>query len=157
MSLLLLVPRPGPDLGPSTAASNSTPFVQGLWESGALLNPLFAFGLNQLDSISVPDVTAVVPGGILTIGDVNTTLFTGSINYTPLSDAWSYWSIPLQNFAVGDKMLGLTNNAAVIDTYVLFFRLESFILTASGSEVGRMGLLYLSTLPRPSTVPSRGA
>lgn len=140
MSMLLLVAWPGPNLEPSTAASNSTPFVQGLWESGALLNPLFAFGLNQLDSVSVPDVTAVVPGGILTIGDVNATLFTGSINYTPLSDAGSYWSIPLQNVAVGDKVLGLTNNAAVIDTYVLFFPLESFILMMSVSAVGRMAL-----------------
>lgn len=53
----------------------------------------------------------------LTVGDVNTTLFSGTMNWVSLVSE-TYWTIPLDNVAVGSTALGITANNAVIDTYV---------------------------------------
>lgn len=50
---------------------------------------------------------------------MNTSLFSGSINYVPLSTRSSeglYWSIPLDDIGVQGSSLGLSAPSAVIDT-----------------------------------------
>ena len=51
----------------------------------------------------------------MTVGDVNTTLFSGTMNWIPLVSQ-TYWTIPLDNVAVGSTALGITANNAIIDT-----------------------------------------
>ncbi|KAL8278335.1 hypothetical protein RQP46_009227 [Phenoliferia psychrophenolica] len=98
------------------ANSKATPFVQALWLNNSLSNPVFGFGLRQLDATDVPDATSVESGGYLTIGDVNATLFSGTLNYVPLSNSGTYWNIPMDNIIVQGKTLNQNASAAVIDT-----------------------------------------
>ena len=61
--------------------------------------------------------TQELPGGQLTLGGVNSTLFTGEINYIPLS-AVSWWTIPMDSVLLNGLEITLPVNAknAIIDT-----------------------------------------
>ncbi|KAK4700231.1 hypothetical protein P7C70_g6019, partial [Phenoliferia sp. Uapishka_3] len=130
------------------ANSEATPFIQALWTNGSLTNPVFGFGLRQLDSTDVPDATTVTSGGYLTIGNVNSTLFTGTMNYIPLSNAGTYWNIPLDDLSVQSQSLGLTAAAAVIDTGTNSLALPADAATAvyaqipNSQPISRSGGLY---------------
>lgn len=52
----------------------------------------------------------------MTVGGVNTTLFSGTMNYIPLTDTGSYWLIPLSAVKVGGSSVGVSFSAATIDT-----------------------------------------
>lgn len=51
----------------------------------------------------------------MTVGGINTTLFTGTMNWIPLTSQ-SYWTIPLDNVGVAGNQLGISSANAVIDT-----------------------------------------
>lgn len=70
----------------SLSASGSTPFLQGLYNSGKLTEPTFGFGFADL-SIDDTNAQAVVPGGTMTVGGTDSSLYTGSINWVPLTKA----------------------------------------------------------------------
>lgn len=113
--------------------------MQALWNNNSLSNPIFGFGLRQLDSTDVPDATSVVSGGYLTLGDVNSTLFTGKMNFIPLSNSGTYWNIPLSNVAVQGTALNVNSSAAVIDTFVLLptFAQTRSNLVSQGDQLAR--------------------
>lgn len=98
----------------SLSASNSMPFLQGLYNKGLLASPEFAFGFADL-SIDDTRADAVVPGGTMTVGGTNSSLYSGSINYVSLTES-QYWSIPLDGISVGGTSLGITDPGVVIDT-----------------------------------------
>ena len=58
-----------------------------------------------------------LPGGQFTLGGVNTTLFTGDINYIGLSDV-NWWTIPMTSVIVNGREIILPAVAmnAIIDT-----------------------------------------
>lgn len=51
----------------------------------------------------------------MTIGSLNTTLFTGSVNYVA-STASNYWEIPLDDISLNGVSMGINNNDVLIDT-----------------------------------------
>jgi cathepsin D len=61
--------------------------------------------------------TQEIPGGQFTLGGVNSSLFTGQINYVGLSDV-NWWTIPMDSVVVGGHEITLTGNVknAIIDT-----------------------------------------
>jgi Eukaryotic aspartyl protease len=61
--------------------------------------------------------TQEVPGGQLTLGGVNSSLFTGQIHYIGLSDV-NWWTIPMDSVVVNDHEITLTGTVknAIIDT-----------------------------------------
>lgn len=75
----------------SIAASGATPFWQSLAEtSGTLDSSLFAFQLTRFTNDS--SANNLEPGGAFNLGAVNSTLFTGSIDYQDVpADAPGYW------------------------------------------------------------------
>jgi hypothetical protein len=66
-----------------------------------------------------PQQTATqdLPGGQFTLGGVNSTLFTGNINYIRLSEV-NWWTIPMDSVVINNKEITLPANAknAIIDT-----------------------------------------
>ncbi|KAG0145711.1 hypothetical protein CROQUDRAFT_658379 [Cronartium quercuum f. sp. fusiforme G11] len=73
----------------------------------------FAFGIARFNGSSL---SASEPGGILTLGGFNNSLFKGPINYISVSHK-GYWKIPLDYVIInGIHVKGLQNNSAVIDT-----------------------------------------
>lgn len=62
------------------------------------------------------DYTNVNPGGFITVGDVNTTLFSGNINYITAQDP-NYWGIPLQAVTLGGNAIsGFAQSNVIIDS-----------------------------------------
>lgn len=126
------------------ASSGATPLLQQLYENGDLTENVFAFALTRFVNNTVafvllfptssdgfPDrvpcrTDLIEPGGYLTIGGLNSTLYQGEVNWVPLTDAGSYWLIPLDGITVRGSSLGITSTTGVaIDTgtcaYSLFY------------------------------------
>ncbi|KAG0661883.1 hypothetical protein C6P46_003774 [Rhodotorula mucilaginosa] len=96
------------------AASQAMPLVQSLYENNTLPEPVFAFAFETHTFYTNSAPTA--PGGTLTIGGLDTSQYTGSINWVSLVQPAGYWAIPLQDIHVGGKSLGITDQQVVIDT-----------------------------------------
>ncbi|GAA5997214.1 pepsin-like aspartic protease [Rhodotorula paludigena] len=96
------------------AQSRATPLVQDLWESGALPEGVFGFAFETHTFTTASEPTA--PGGTLTIGGVDTSAYSGEINWVNVVGTPSYWNIPLEGVSVGGRALSLTDDAVVIDT-----------------------------------------
>ncbi|KAI0369096.1 acid protease [Pilatotrama ljubarskyi] len=103
----------------SIAASGATPFWQTLVENdGTLDSPLMAFQLTRYANAS--NVQNLEPGGTFTLGAVNSTLYTGDIDYQDIPDGQEgYWIQQLSGLTVNgnDVTVGSGSAAyAAIDT-----------------------------------------
>ena len=75
----------------SIASSGASPFWQTLvGEDGVLDEPLMAFQFTRF--LDVREARELEPGGTFTIGAVDSSLFTGEIDYQPIPDGFAgYW------------------------------------------------------------------
>ena len=73
------------------ASSGATPFWQSLAETdGALDSPLFAFQITRFTNDT--NAAELEAGGTFTLGAVNSSLYTGDIDYQDIPDgAPGYW------------------------------------------------------------------
>lgn len=109
-SILIIYPRIGiMGMGfTSLASTGAAPF----WQSANI--PSFAFGITRFVNISTSD--DIEPGGIMTLGGANSSLYSGNINYVPLK-AQTYWLVALDSVSVnGVTVASSQSNAAAIDT-----------------------------------------
>ncbi|CAG8517200.1 8766_t:CDS:1 [Ambispora leptoticha] len=85
-----------------------TPFTQ-LFEQKAVSSPVFSFFLGRKkDSTDTQSQ--------LTLGGVDPTKFTGTINFNKLVSQLGFWEIALDDASVDGKPLGFTSKTAIIDT-----------------------------------------
>ncbi|EIN11518.1 acid protease [Punctularia strigosozonata HHB-11173 SS5] len=124
----------------SIAATKATPFWQTLVSNNQLDQPMMSFWLQRASGSSSNDQ----PGGVLTFGGVNTTLFSGDIEYNnqPSDETASFWLLDLQKVTVTGKEVQLSggNNAlSAIDTGTTLIGgpstdVANFWATVPGSE-----------------------
>ncbi|GAA5991460.1 hypothetical protein JCM10908_005714 [Rhodotorula pacifica] len=101
------------------AASQAVPWWQNLYQGNALPFPGFAVSLSRF--INVPNASSIEPGGSLTFGYLNSSLYSSSINYVPLpSGQESYWLVRMDQIAVNGTNVttwaGGQGQMAAIDT-----------------------------------------
>lgn len=90
----------------SIAASGAEPFWQTLAASGVWDEPVMAFQITRFTNIS--QVRTLEPGGTFTMGAVNSSLYTGDIDYVNLpSDSVNYWTLPLASLTVQGNSVSL--------------------------------------------------
>ncbi|GAA5937791.1 hypothetical protein JCM3775_002127 [Rhodotorula graminis] len=81
------------------AASSVTPFWQNLYQANAL--PFPGFGVSLTRYIDVANASAVEPGGSLTFGYLNASLYSSEINYLDIPAGMeSYWVVRMDAVAV---------------------------------------------------------
>ncbi|GAA6051893.1 hypothetical protein JCM3770_006561 [Rhodotorula araucariae] len=96
------------------ASSGEVPLVESLWRNGTLPEGVIGFAFETHTFTTTSASTA--PGGTLTIGGVDTSAYTGAVNWINIVQPMSYWAIPLQDMTIGGQSLGLSDDAVVIDT-----------------------------------------
>ncbi|GAA6022620.1 hypothetical protein JCM11491_000703 [Sporobolomyces phaffii] len=100
------------------AASRVTPFWQNLYAASVLPFPGFAVSLSRYNNVSTASV--VEPGGSLTIGYLNASLYSSEINYVPIPNGMeSYWVVPMDQVTVNGTNVTTTGGATqyvAIDT-----------------------------------------
>ncbi|EGG01944.1 aspartic peptidase A1 [Melampsora larici-populina 98AG31] len=90
------------------ASTGVTPF----WQSAKIST--FALGITRF--INITSSKESEPGGILTLGGVNQSLYTGKINYIPL-ESQSYWQIAMDEVSInGGVIPNLGSKSVAIDT-----------------------------------------
>lgn len=78
----------------SIAASGAEPFWQTLASSGAWDEPVMTFQITRFNNIS--QTRTLEPGGTFTMGALNSSLYTGDIDYVDLpQNAVTYWTLPI--------------------------------------------------------------
>jgi cathepsin D len=78
----------------SVSVTSSIPFWQNLLNSNQLSQPMMSFWLTRF--VNVTGANPSEPGGQLTIGGTNTTLYAGDIEYMNLAnDPPTYWALPI--------------------------------------------------------------
>ncbi|KAG9223824.1 hypothetical protein CCMSSC00406_0007686 [Pleurotus cornucopiae] len=102
----------------SIASSKAKPFWQTLVSNGAWDQPVMAFQLTRFINDTSADVLA--PGGTFTMGAVNSSLYTGEIDYVNIpSGKESYWLIPVETLTVQGNTVSIPtgdSSYAAIDT-----------------------------------------
>ncbi|KAH0836319.1 aspartic peptidase domain-containing protein [Lanmaoa asiatica] len=97
------------------ASSQQMPFWQTLASSGAMDSALFAIQLRRYSNASKP--STLEPGGELTIGYTNSSLYTGSIDYIDIPGTPDYWYLPLDSLTVQGTAVSVgSGTIAAIDT-----------------------------------------
>ena len=81
----------------SIASTQALPFWQALVNDNMFTSPQMSFWLTRF--LNNNDAQAAEPGGVLTLGGSNTTLYTGDIEFLdmPNSDTPSYWLLQLSS------------------------------------------------------------
>ncbi|KAG1725280.1 aspartic peptidase domain-containing protein [Suillus paluster] len=99
----------------SISALGTTPFWQALYNSSQLSEPLFSFYLERYIDQSAVDTA---PGGTLTLGGTDSTLYQGSIEYLSLTGPESYWLLDVTSVSVQGKTISVPSSSALaaIDT-----------------------------------------
>ncbi|GAA6005461.1 hypothetical protein JCM10207_002989 [Rhodosporidiobolus poonsookiae] len=111
------------------AASRVTPFWQNLYSASAL--PFPGFGVSLSRFIDVANASAIEPGGSITFGYLNASLYSSAINYVPIpSGAESYWVVQMDQVAVSASTPTTLANA----TSALSSLLSSLGVTASSTS-----------------------
>jgi len=111
----------------SLASTNSAPF----WQSAKI--DTFAFGITRFVNIS--SATDVEPGGVMTLGGINTTLFQGDVTYIPLKSQ-SYWLIAMDSVSINGQILaGSQSNAVAIDTGTSLIGAPTAIVAAVYAQI----------------------
>ncbi|KAG1786038.1 aspartic peptidase domain-containing protein [Suillus plorans] len=101
----------------SIASSKATPFWQTLASSGAWSDPVMAFQLTRFMNGS--NVNTEEPGGSFTMGFVNSSLYTGSIDYQAIPTTPSYWILPMTSLTVQGSSISIPSGSSsysAIDT-----------------------------------------
>lgn len=109
-----------------------TPFLQALAQARKLTQPVFVFGF-ALATQGI-DAEVITPGGTLNIGEVNPSLFTGSINYSPVNSPF-YWQIALDSISLGNKKVVVNTRYATIDTGTTNIYVPAAIADAFYSQI----------------------
>lgn len=106
----------------SISVANSVPFWEALAQAGTLTNGTFAFALTREKDLALEGVRQVnnsVPGGSLTLGGVDETLFDGDISFVPLINK-GFWLVPMGGVRVNSNAVNVTQNgtnpSVAIDT-----------------------------------------
>ncbi|OAX43185.1 acid protease [Rhizopogon vinicolor AM-OR11-026] len=102
----------------SLASSTAMPFWQALASSGQWTQPLMAFQLTRF--LNDSQAGGLEPGGSLTMGYANESLYTGTIDFQDIPDGQaSYWLQQITSMTVQGKSISLPTGSAsyaAIDT-----------------------------------------
>ncbi|KAL4078971.1 aspartic peptidase domain-containing protein, partial [Scleroderma yunnanense] len=101
----------------SIAVSGAPPFWETLASTGAWTDQLMSFQLTRFMNAS--NVKTEEPGGTFTMGFVNSSLYTGQIDYQSLSTTPSYWLLTISSMTVQGNSITIPTGSsayAAIDT-----------------------------------------
>ncbi|KAF9227090.1 acid protease, partial [Gyrodon lividus] len=100
------------------SALQTTPFWQTLYNANMLSQPMFGFYLERY--IDQSQLINAAPGGTLTLGGTNSSLYTGTIEFIdmPSSSTPSYWLQQVNTVTVQGKSVSVPSSSglAAIDT-----------------------------------------
>ncbi|EKM54825.1 uncharacterized protein PHACADRAFT_258950 [Phanerochaete carnosa HHB-10118-sp] len=99
------------------ASTQATPFWEALLNAGQFAQPEMSFFLTRF--LGVDGATDSEPGGFLTLGGTNSSLFTGNIEFLNLtatdsiSDA-TFWLLELSSVTVNGQSVSISTGAAAV-------------------------------------------
>ncbi|KAG6374739.1 aspartic peptidase domain-containing protein [Boletus reticuloceps] len=101
----------------SIAVSKEPPFWQTLASKGAWSEPVMGFHITRF--IDDSNAQFLEPGGSFTMGFLNSSLYTGSIDYQDLVTPLGFWTLPLTKLTIQGTTVPLPSGSAsraAIDT-----------------------------------------
>jgi len=100
------------------ASTRATPMWETLYNNNQLSSPLFSFWVKRLSNN--PTATDLEPGGMLTLGGTNSSLYSGDIEFInmPSDVPPSFWLLTMTGFSINGQQISITRSTALsaIDT-----------------------------------------
>lgn len=130
----------------SLSTSGATPFWQVLEKQNVLQTNAFTFQLaRNIDNLNPndPNINDIQsPGGVFTLGQIDTNQYSGDITYTNIPNnlqnqqGLGYWTIPLQGITVNGNSASIGSNPlAAIDTGTTLIGGPSLAIRAFYSQI----------------------
>jgi cathepsin D len=84
---------------PALSASGAKPYWQAVFDAGATTSPQFSLFLARHGDPTTDADGSSKPGGVLTIGGVNSSLFAGEIEFLDLTDPvqLDFWTLDISS------------------------------------------------------------
>ncbi|XP_070604985.1 gastricsin-like isoform X1 [Erythrolamprus reginae] len=94
---------------PSLSSGGATTVMQGMIQENLLDAPIFSFYLSRQPSTQ--------DGGSLIFGGIDSSLYTGQINWSPVTEDW-YWQIAVEGFLIKNQATNWCSQGctAIVDT-----------------------------------------
>ncbi|KAH8111057.1 acid protease [Phellopilus nigrolimitatus] len=119
------------------ASSGATPFWQNLVQSGSWDSPVMSFQLTRF--VEKQNAQPLEPGGTFTMGFVNTSLYTGNIDFQNIPGGQgTYWILPLTQLTVQGSSVTLPSGSssyAAIDTGTTLVGGPSSVISAFYAQI----------------------
>jgi cathepsin D len=119
------------------ANSQAVPFWQALINNNQLTNPELSFYITRF--VNDPNAKTEEPGGVLTLGGTNSTLFQGNIDFQPFTlpgDGGSFWLQTVSGVTVDGNSVSIgSGNTAAIDTGTTLIGAPTAAVTAIWAAV----------------------
>jgi cathepsin D len=100
------------------ASTRATPMWEALLNDNKFSSPLFSFWITRFGNN--PAATDLEPGGVMTLGGTNSSLFTGDIEFVnmPSNIPSSFWLLSMTSFTMNGQQISITPSTALsaIDT-----------------------------------------
>ncbi|XP_006460688.1 hypothetical protein AGABI2DRAFT_192307 [Agaricus bisporus var. bisporus H97] len=98
------------------SSTRSTPFWQALAQNGELATQEMGFWLTRAGNVQGSN--SVVPGGVFTLGGINSTFINGDIDFVDLvaDPQPSFWLLPLTDAIVQGQSIQISAGLSAIDT-----------------------------------------
>ncbi|GAA6002934.1 hypothetical protein JCM10207_001904 [Rhodosporidiobolus poonsookiae] len=119
----------------STIASSGAPtFFENLITQGSVSQQVFSYYMTRA-SDSTTKTKGTIAGGELCIGCIDSSKYTGSLNYVPVSSQ-SYWSIPSDGINIDGTVVSGTSMTAAIDTGTTLIYVPTSVAKALYAKLG---------------------
>lgn len=131
-------------MGFSSIASSGQPtFFENLIAQNGVTNHYFSFYLQRAADLT-SDQNGNIGGGEMCVGCLDSSKYTGSITYTPVTTK-GYWEIPMGGVAANGNVVSGTAVTAAIDTgttliYIPVATANTFYKSIGGISYGNAGL-----------------
>jgi len=100
------------------STSGSLPLWQGLLNAGQFSSPEFSFYLTRVGNNSLAQ--EIEPGGVLTLGGTNRSLYTGEIDFVSMPTGYTpaFWLLQMTSLTISGQSIPVTQSTAlsIIDT-----------------------------------------
>ncbi|GAA5891707.1 hypothetical protein JCM6882_006175 [Rhodosporidiobolus microsporus] len=119
----------------STIATSGAPtFFENLITQGQVSTPAFSYYMTRAkDSTSKSKGT--IAGGELCVGCIDSSKYTGSLNYNPVSSK-SYWSVDSDGVNIDGSIVSGTSMVAALDTGTTLIYLPTAVASSLYSKLG---------------------
>ncbi|KAH7104125.1 acid protease [Auriculariales sp. MPI-PUGE-AT-0066] len=119
----------------SIAQTQAPPVWKNLDNAGLLDKPMMGFALERHNGDRFTSQTQTNDGGVFTLGGVDTSQYTGDIEFLSVT-AQNFWTLPMKALTINGQSMSVSGTSAAIDTGTTLIGGPSDIVQEIYNQIG---------------------